>query len=310
MATVNKKAILLSQLRPEFRARVEGRQNAERRMLSLDERHKIMRRLLQEKVDEAVLTEVAKTVGDHSPGEIEAWLEERRKAEQEERIQRYGSLNKYYAELSRFGTSTWALEEEQRTRQLVRLAWHDLLRHIGDQQSLLVTPREMHKLWKTVRSERMRPPATVVAMVTFGPGSGPEAAGLARKLAAEWAGQDLEADEIARRHGATALPDQRVTRAADDPALPWIREFALAAEPGKVSAPIPRPDGSLWVLKAVLKDPGNSYRFGDPAVQRQLRRQLQNQKLYEIQLRQLRRSKDKVGEGRWVEDAFRPGELR
>lgn len=308
VATVNKKAILLSQLQPEFRARVAGIQNAEKRMLSDDERQRIMNGILLEKWNEAIRTEVAKTLGNHTPGEIEAWLEQRRKDEQEERIQKYGSLNKLYQELNRFGTSAWALEEEERTRLLVQLAYHDMLRHIGDQRSLLVTPREMYRLWKKVRPERRTMPGTLVAMVTLGRGSGPEGPDLAKRLAAEWATSDVEAAEIARKYGGTALDDLRVTRAEDDPAAAWIKEFAATAKVGGVSAPIAKQDGSLWILKAVHQDPGDAYRFHDPAVQRQLRLQIQNNKMLELQSRQLRRGKTQIRG--WRTPSFHPWELR
>jgi hypothetical protein len=310
VATVNKKAILFSQLQPEFQARVAGAQNAlrQRRMLSYDERATIMMRLLRERLEEAIRTESARTLGNLSPHEIETWLERRRKMEQEERIKKYGSLNKLYTELSKFGTSAWALEEKDRTRLLKQLAWQDLLRHIGDQRSLLVTPREMFKLWKRVRPTRMRPPGTLVSMVTLGPGVGPEGRDLARKLAAEWAKSDIDASEIAGRYGGTALPDQRVTAADDDQAAAWIKKFAAGAQPGEVSAPIARRDGSLWVLKAVQQDPGDDYSFSDPTVQGQLQLQIQNRKLNELRQRQLRRGKHQV---RWrATKTFHPRELR
>lgn len=308
VATINKKAILLSQLLPEFRARVAGIENADRRRLSQDERAVIMKRILREKWERAIRTEVAKTMGDHTPGEIEAWLKQRRKAEREERIKKYGSLNKLYQELNRFGTSAWALEEEERTKLLVQLAYHDMLRHIGDQQSLLVTPREMHKLWKRVRPKRRTLPGVVVSMVMLGSGTGPEGLELARQLAAEWAKSDMEADEIAQKFGATALQDQTVTRADDDPTAAWIKKFAYAAKVGQVSAPIAQRDRSLWVLKAIHKDPGNDYSFQDPAVQRELRLQIQDRKLLELQQRQLRRGKSQVRG--WYTRAFHPWELR
>ena len=277
-------------------------------MLSYDERADIMMRLLEEKVNDAIRSESAKTLGDHSPHEIEAWLERRRKAEQEERIKKFGSLNKLHTELSKFGTSAWALEEEDRTRLLKQLAWQDLLRHIGDQRSLLVTPREMYKLWKKVRPTRMRQPGTVVSMVTLGPGVGPEGPGLAKELPAEWAKSDVDASEIAGKYGGTALPDQRVTAATNDPAAIWIKKFAAGAKPGKVSAPIAGRDGSLWVLKAVQQDPGDDYRFSDPTVQRQLQLQIQNRKLHELGQRQLRRGKHQVR--KWVVQTFHTWELR
>ncbi len=310
VATVNKKAILFSQLQPEFQARVAGAENAlpHIRMLSDEERAAIMHRVLKERLDKAIRTEWAKTLGDHSPDEIEAWLERRRKAEQEERIKKYGSLNKLYTELNKFGTSAWALEEEDRTRLLKQLAWQDLLRHIGDQQSLLVTPREMHKLWKKVRPKRMRRPGTVVSMVTLGPGVGWEAPELAKKLAAEWAKSDVDASEIAGKYAGTALPDKRVTAADDEQAATWIKKFAAGAKLGEVSAPILRRDGSLWVLKAVQLDPGDDYSFSDPTVQRQLQRQIRNRKLQELGQRQLRRGKHQVR--LWGVQSFHPWELR
>jgi len=308
VATVNKKAILFSQLQPEFQARVAGAQNAQRRMLSDEERKTIMMGLLRQKLDEAIRSEWAKTIGNHSPNQIEAWLEQRRKAEQEQRIKKWGSLNKLHTELSKFGTSAWALEEQDRTRLLEQLAWQNVLRHIGDQQSLLVTPREMHRLWKKVRPKRMRRPATVVSMVTVGPGVGPEGTELARKLAAEWATSDLDASQIAGRYGGTALPDKTVTAADDEQAAAWIKKFAAGAKPGQVSAPIARRDGSLWVLKAVQRDPGDAYNFNDPTVQRQLRLQILNLKVHELRQRQQRRSSAQVA---WrATKSFHPWELR
>ncbi|MHC4516558.1 MAG: hypothetical protein ACYTGW_09445 [Planctomycetota bacterium] len=294
LATVNRKAILLSQLRPEFLARVAGIEGAERRRLGYDERKRIMLRLLDEEIREAVHTEAAKTLGNHSPMEIQAWLERYQKAEMERRIKEWGSLNKFRRELDKFGTSAFALEEEARTRALKQLAAQDMFRHIGDQQALLVTPKEMYKLWKKVRPQRRRAPGTVVSMVTLGRGTGPERPELARKLAREWARSDASAAEIAAKYGGTALPDKRVTGAANDPSLPWIREFAAGAKADDVSAPMARRDGSLWILKAVQKDPGDDYAFADPAVQRALRIQVWDQKVRQLRLRQQRHSSGQV----------------
>ncbi|MHC4078101.1 MAG: hypothetical protein ACYST0_06630 [Planctomycetota bacterium] len=309
LATVNRKAILLSQLRPEFLARVAGIEGAEgRRRLAYDERKSIMMRLLDEDIEEAKRTEAAKTLGNHSPMEIQAWLERYQKAEMERHIKRWGSLNKFRRELDKFGTSAFALEEEVRTRALKQLAVQDMFRHMGDQQALLVTPKEMYKLWKKVRPRRRRAPGTVVSMVTLGRGTGPKRPELARKLATEWARSDASAAEMAAKYGGTALPDKRVTGAANDPSLPWIREFAASAKADDVSAPMARRDGSLWVLKAVQKDPGDDYAFADPAVQRALRIQIWDREVRQLRLRQQRRSSGQLRI--WKVGTLYPQELR
>ncbi len=309
MATVNKKTILLSQLRPEFLARVAGLQESERRRLSTAEREQIMRRLLAQEVSRARLAEAAESLGNHDPARVRAWLDRAQKAEMDERIKKWGSLNKFHREMNRFGTSVFALEEEDRTRLRMQLARQDLLRHIGDQQFLLVTPKEMHKLWKRVRPKRRRPPGTMVALVALAPGSEPgEALDQAQKLARDWAKGDATAQEIATRYGWTAVPDKKVTTTGEDPAAAWIKEFAAGAGAGDVSKPVVRPNGSVWVHKALEKDPGDDYRFSDPAVQRSLRIQIQDQKLRQIQMRQYRRSHDQVAS--WKTNVFYPEELR
>ncbi len=309
VATINKKTILLSQLRPEFLARVAGLQVSERRSLSTAERHQIMRRLLEQEVDRAVLAEAAASLGNHDPARVRAWLDRAQKAQMDERIKKWGSLNKFHRELSRFGTSAFALEEQDRTRLKMQLARQDLRRRIGDQQSLLVTPKEMHKLWKRVRPKRRRPPGTMVAMVALAPGHEPgEALGQARKLARDWAQGDATAQEIATRYGWTAVPDKNVTTTGEDPAAAWIKEFAAGTGAGDVSKPVVRQDGSVWVLKALEKDPGDDYRFSDPAVQRSLRIQIEDQKMRQLHMRQYRRSRSQVAF--WKTDDFSPPELR
>ena len=309
MATVNKKTILLSQLRPEFLARVEGLQVSERRSLSAAERLQIMRRLLEQEVQRAVVAEAAESLGNHDPARVRAWLDRAQKAEMDERIKKWGSLNKLSRELNRFGTSAFALEEQDRTRLKMALARQDLKRRIGDQQSLLVTPKEMHKLWKRVRPKRRRPPGTMVAVVALAPGTEPgEALGQARKLARDWAQGEATAQEIATRYGWTAVPDKKVTTSDEDPAAAWIKEFAAGAGADDVSKPVVRQSGSVWVLKALEKDPGDDYRFSDPAVQRSLRIQIQDEKLRQMQMRQYRRSHDQVAS--WKTNVFYPEELR
>ncbi len=273
VATVNDAVILESEVTTLTIGVIRTREAELHRRLTPDERVRIFRQRLGEKIDQHALAQAAKTLGVIPPDRVEAILQEQLREDEREQIRELGSMQKLTEERRRQNqNSTWqAVEREQRIAKSADLTRQMAVSvRLQNQRNLFITPRMMRDFYRRHLDQFVHGASADLGTIAF---QGPGAAATAAEAAATWRKEDLQPEELAERFAARGafLPEalhlddsSRKVRRVDQV------DFALAGPKGRVADPIDL-GGTFRLWKILAHYPSRNEPFDSPEVQRVIR---------------------------------------
>jgi hypothetical protein len=264
VATVNDGAITMSELRTLAAGRI--RSAASQGLLQEGALVYLTQQALGELIDKHRLAQAAKSFGVFTPEQIEMFFQRELTRQEQEQLRDFGSYPEFTRELKRLGRTWPTFQSEKRVDIMSRFAKEfAVYMRLQKQSNLYLTPRMLRETYERERHLFVHGAMARVSIVVF---RGNDARTNAERAAKEWREQEIDAQQLAARHGAIALSDKGADTLA--PELAAIKTFALAGPVGNISPPL-EADGAVRIAKITAHLRERNGRFEDPAVQDELR---------------------------------------